>query len=891
MAESHAQHSDALQAFHRWRRSPEAQTPGLGGSDLDATAFISQSKLEAYLAPRVENLLVAVLKPEDRPAVTADYIRRYYLRTFATLLCINEGHWIYSFQQYRSLRDGKMPHMAESEDFPYTEDSELFKKFNAAQWQFCPKYLQYDMKDRFRPQEILPITGKTEIGRGGSATIFQITVDEAYNFLRPEVPGRPSTSSQQPHPNTFVLKTYRRDEAEKHHRIERDAYINLRWAGRPTPNIVAFYGSFIQGTSYNLILEYADRGNLRDFMRRTPKPESVEDVLLFFDRLVDIVQGVQCIHGRIGTTSSASQVLNLNGWHQDIKPANILVFGGHPESPYDCEFKIADLGLAHFKPNDSQAHDPSDLDAFGTRAYGAPETYRHHSDSQSVPLQVTPAVDIWSLGCVFSEAAVWAQYGWRTVKEYQRRRSNEIEKKTKGVNKGEQIFHWDDRILETVRDMHQDILGKTNTAHKVVREIVEKVVGDMLERGSRPHAAFVFEKAKRIIKERADLYDVRLIEPSWRVDAELAGVLKSGTITMEPPQPPPDITPCSSIWSGERGMSAAHANGTATLPDPFVSGDEPPLSLTPSMPDSPIQSGGNYGLNRLSRGNTSLDTKTPTSSQPRPPTLPHDPSSTSTTSPDSRGSAQQHLHREQSSRPTLSLEEGQRWKEKKKRGEHPILPGSENLASLNQRDHIFLVDNSETMRQYKTQIAGVASLLAYIVKDSDDDGLDIHFTQSVYQTNSKKSTGISSAIHQQPYRGIPDMRGRLGSILQEHINRFGALVSPSRSRFGRQRSPQPQKRLSFYVLTDAKWQPGDVGKVIKDLVQRMKAKGLPKEHVGIQFIRFGDDPASIDKLDELDHGLGLNAEGMDIVDHTYWNGNVWKMLLGAVNDWYDDDPP
>lgn len=28
----------------------------------------------------------------------------------------------------------------------------------------------------------------------------------------------------------------------------------------------------------------------------------------------------------------------------------------------------------------------------------------------------------------------------------------------------------------------------------------------------------------------------------------------------------------------------------------------------------------------------------------------------------------------------------------------------------------------------------------------------------------------------------------------------------------------------------------------------------------------------------------------DIVDHTYWDGNVWKQLLGALNDWYDDDP-
>ena len=27
----------------------------------------------------------------------------------------------------------------------------------------------------------------------------------------------------------------------------------------------------------------------------------------------------------------------------------------------------------------------------------------------------------------------------------------------------------------------------------------------------------------------------------------------------------------------------------------------------------------------------------------------------------------------------------------------------------------------------------------------------------------------------------------------------------------------------------------------------------------------------------------------DVVDTTSADGNVWKMLLGAVNDWFDDD--
>ncbi|KAL8718572.1 MAG: hypothetical protein Q9225_004302 [Loekoesia sp. 1 TL-2023] len=134
------------------------------------------------------------------------------------------------------------------------------------------------------------------------------------------------------------------------------------------------------------------------------------------------------------------------------------------------------------------------------------------------------------------------------------------------------------------------------------------------------------------------------------------------------------------------------------------------------------------------------------------------------------------------------------------------------------------------------------------------------------------------------------MRWSLQNILREHINRFGTLVSLSKSLFARQSQQQPQRPLSLYVLTNGKWQPADVGGFIKDMIQSMKAKGCPKEHVGIQFIRFGEDQASIDKLDELDHGLGLKAEGMDIVDHTSWDGNVWKMLLGALNDWYDDDP-
>jgi serine/threonine protein kinase len=38
--------------------------------------------------------------------------------------------------------------------------------------------------------------------------------------------------------------------------------------------------------------------------------------------------------------------LTIERIHQDIQPANILVFHGDTDSPYDVSFKLADFGLA-----------------------------------------------------------------------------------------------------------------------------------------------------------------------------------------------------------------------------------------------------------------------------------------------------------------------------------------------------------------------------------------------------------------------------------------------------------------------------------------------------------------------------------------------------------------
>lgn len=306
---------------------------------------------------------------------------------------------------------------------------------------------------------------------------------------------------------------------------------------------------------------------------------------------------------------------------------------------------------------------------------GAPETYRYHGNSQSVPLQITTAVDIWSLGCVFSEAAVWAHDGWPRVKEYRRQRSLEIE--TRAGIKGEQIFHWDNRILNTVQEAHRNILSRTSVSHRVVREIAEQLILNMLQHKERPDAISAADKATRIIEHRAKRFG--LPRSSWSVAADDdAGAAEHGSSTMDPPQPPPDITPESSIWSSGRGRSTSW-NSRTGLNDAVVSSDD---SLSPA---SSIQSVGDHGSLLLNRANNPMGARIHTSTQFRPTYFPF----STLPEPAYAGvSAQPRSRRKPALRPSLSIAEAHSWKEGKKRGEHLELPGSENLASLNERDHV-----------------------------------------------------------------------------------------------------------------------------------------------------------------------------------------------------------
>ena len=172
------------------------------------------------------------------------------------------------------------------------------------------------------------------------------------------------------------------------------------------------------------------------------------------------------------------------------------------------------------------------------------------------------------------------------------------------------------------------------------------------------------------------------------------------------------------------------------------------------------------------------------------------------------------------------------------------------------------------MENHYVLLRDTVTALTYLLKGSDDDGIDLMFTQSQQRINSSKSTNFANAISRQKFFGQSDMHAVLSNIFQEHIEKFGTMIQPPRKFWFARPPSYPQRPLTFYVLTDGKWIDGDVGALIRRMVQQMMEKRYRKEHVAIQFIRFGHDPEGKARLEDLDDGLGLKEIGMSDTEPT-----------------------
>ncbi|KFA66947.1 hypothetical protein S40285_05744 [Stachybotrys chlorohalonatus IBT 40285] len=192
------------------------------------------------------------------------------------------------------------------------------------------------------------------------------------------------------------------------------------------------------GQTSGFLLEYADLGDLETYWSTTPPPLSDAAMHSLWYEMLQLSHAVKYLHN-IPFDPAHGNKKALTGWHKDIQPRSILVTT-HPGSTSGIRFNLADFGLGHFSfltPGDGDIVKFGNL---GTRAYGDPESYQAETRNTTggVDLQLA---DVWSLGCVYSEALVWSVYGYPELERYRLKRLLEASKIW--ISREERIFMMD----------------------------------------------------------------------------------------------------------------------------------------------------------------------------------------------------------------------------------------------------------------------------------------------------------------------------------------------------------------------------------------------------------------------------------------------------------------
>ncbi|KAL8842972.1 MAG: hypothetical protein Q9176_002275 [Flavoplaca citrina] len=998
----------AIQDLFEW--VPKHCINGTNGPSTSPNhPFMPLPDLQAYFrAHQRTHKILCALFSEREPSAHHSLIQSLearYFRVFTILILIGKGRFIEHFIQYHNLRDDLLPFLAKPQHFPTDpNDATFWESFYEKQFAYCPHFFRHNENYRLEDLLILPITTKEVIGRGGSATLYKIKLHPYYDKLLRHKQSH--TLGDRP-TNTYVLKTYDTKDASKYFDNEVDAFKKLATKDHKDQSLIRYFGSYKQGDTHNVLLEYADLGTLEDYFKKTTPPSLDEDIVMFWGRLFNVLKALSRIHENRRPNGFCGPDI-LIGWHQDVKPSNILVLSGTSSNVYDVEFKLADLGLSHFKRTVKLGPGIADSDVGGTKDYGAPECYRSDDFLERSKLSVQPLIDIWSFGCVCSEAAVWVVLGLSGLIQYRNERQQEIA--GKNTSQDGSCFHDGEKVLQAVESTHDRLSrkGLVRSADHVTKPVLDQMVSAMLiEHEGRQNAIWLWKKSQKLLNEaRSEIINVTHQTVHRESDSTVSNARFFGRdMPQTPPHtsyggnqhmhgPPPNLPQYSSnlptpgrspniketlkrrpgTWhepntrtdmtSGLNTENCAPpsaprqslrtsptpdthtfyqqpietrttspnkiGNSTAdegwphpgsirhSLPngasdvDPFESASIPhPSARSHSTRKSQLDAGGYFPQRVHDAGPDPIPLEYEDTYEP-PPDSPHPPINRISTSrgyeasrtmEDADGSGKSRQSPAQipqfqprpaapnaalpasttkPEKPYLSFIDAKQIRERRGslRIEHQAL-----LDNLTDRDHVFLIDDSWSMKAYWEDVISFFHVFAYFTKKLDKDGLEMWFTVSTKQVkfhDTKKAVAyLKKTRHDVP----SDIDMRLGQILGNYQKEMQREKEKKHTIFSK--LLKPVKPLSLYVLTDGTWPGSDAVAPITEMILQK----LPKKQVGVQFIRFGNDSTGIGKLEYLDSGLREQyGKERDIVDtEPFLNGNLLKMLLGAIWPWFDGD--
>ncbi|RBR23105.1 uncharacterized protein FIESC28_04100 [Fusarium coffeatum] len=891
--------------------------PGVDG-DNNEVEFISPSKTSAWWKKRSENRLGDAINPQIN--ARAATIEKGYLNIFSILAYISKTYLINHFTS-NGFQDQQLPLLDTRRfgtDVALVRDMEDFVEH---QWTFCPVvfFSHMPMDRRVLPcRQILPIKDekRTTAKPNHAKSVIRIVT------LHPEC--FDPTWSQS---GTVVFKEYHtreRDTLRNAWINEYNAFVKIDCCD----HIVQYLGSFEQDDRCFMVLEYASHGSLLDLFREGEPPSAPEERRYFLYGMMGLIKAID----KIQNLGSGTQRTGFA--HRDIKPANILVFPGR-NGLYSAGFKmkLADFDTAtpelpideaEFSVQDNNGnrtyckYNPPVVHCFANHLAGAPEASRIYTYQDKTIRKVPLSSDIWSLGCVFSEALIWVGGGRGALEQAARDRRNEIQTYYQimvGGSYGE-CFHNAQIALNCVVQSQiaavEALEGPTNLSGSVCTLVR---VGMLVPHEQRYSPSSLWHDFK-------SKYDYLFPSPGRAYSApthsrpqHLSPGVSSPVSTRrslrrdEPKfgqefhQRTASNPGTERLTIGDSDRYQSNSDPTDTIQSPYYGATfnngasihrGSPVILNPGeSPDSPRLD--SCVDNALKLWTNDLETsQTIASNSPRIGTpLQDDRRQSSYKSPINNlwDTTRLHPHRDQYSQYGATTVKDAVTHRKIKAKKQKLDGYDSFCRRMGRRHFIFVIDDSDSMRGVKSEVVEVVEILVWLVKDIDISCPEIRFTSKPDKRHPSAFAG----------RFIPYTMDMLTSPLRHWLSGDEAekecnMRYALNQIFSDSCLIDPKKPTSVLVFTNGIWEGGatderGVEDCITNVLRKMREKGVSDTGFTFQFVSFGDDQDGLERMIYLDDAAlfgGTRDNRVDIVDHKRHTDNVWSILTGAVSKKNDD---
>ncbi|RYP58856.1 hypothetical protein DL769_008769 [Monosporascus sp. CRB-8-3] len=627
-------------------------------------------------------------------------------------------------------------------------------------------------------------------------------------------------------------------------------------------NIITYHGSFRQNGTYNLILDYADGGSLKDLLGKQVPPSTAEGIEQFWHSLFGVLNGLQSIHQWMEPDDDNP----IRGIHEDIKPDNILLFKGRSGSAYDFTPKVADFGLfSHVRQSKASSSEAMGLDNHGNQRYSSPECSHNTARMSKGPNWITSKADIFSLGALFSDCAAWIAGGRELQAKYLKKRlSYHATKNTFQRNGYDGCFHDGIEPLPIIDEFHKEIRRFCQPFDSITPNVVGIVQSHMLlgKPVDRLNSQKLLVKFAQLLpSSKLSLDLTRPIPIHWESTLPSSAVAS----TELPPQRAADADPADEdiedvdVASSEIAPDGANRTG-------------PQLRISPCEVDlEPAVESGQFKDSGCG------------SSQASNIQVPHE----NGTVPVHRTTLKSCSALDDRGRP-LTLEELGQYRTAMKSGQDPDPLAQEVvdfiLHNLAGRDQFFFVDDSTSMKDYAPVVNRAFLSLSWLTKKLDPDKLELSFASAPTAIfKAKKTKKLSKRVSEQEYHRDPTlMESSFGQLVDD------VLIPRLPCRFfGLNFNPFARRPMSVYIFTDGNWgdEPG-VERPLRRLMKKMQNRDLDRSQVSLHFIRFGSLTNGQNNLRFLDE-FGRD-DNWDIVDVKDVSHPVTDILIGPMSQDVDN---